>query len=173
MFTFVTGGYRSGRSNYAVRRAAELGPPPWLYVSAAPETDEAVRKRVEGHRRDAEAIWRTAVLPPRLLDMFESPDLQGCGAGVIDGMAGWIEQRLAGTADTADRTLIDEIIGFTERLYRAPMPMVVTSTEMGLGLMPHGEELRLVRLVTTANQILAQHAITVVLMVSGVPFKVR
>jgi adenosyl cobinamide kinase/adenosyl cobinamide phosphate guanylyltransferase len=70
--------------------------------------------------------------------------------------------------------MIDEIIAFTERLYRAPLPMVVTSTELGQGLLPRGEgELRLVRAVTTANQILAQHAVGVVLMVSGVPFKVR
>jgi adenosylcobinamide kinase/adenosylcobinamide-phosphate guanylyltransferase len=174
MFTFVTGGYRSGRSNYALRRAAELGQPPWLYVSAAQETDETVRKRIEGHRRDVEAIWRTAVLPPRLVDLFDAPGLQGCGAGVVDGMATWIEQRLAGAPETADRALIDEVGAFTERLYRSPMPTVVTSTELGLGLMPRGDaELRLVRVVTTANQILAQHAIGVVLMVSGVPFKVR
>jgi adenosyl cobinamide kinase/adenosyl cobinamide phosphate guanylyltransferase len=35
MFTFVTGGLRSGKSDYALRRASELGTPPWLYV--APE----------------------------------------------------------------------------------------------------------------------------------------
>jgi adenosylcobinamide kinase/adenosylcobinamide-phosphate guanylyltransferase len=174
MFTFVTGGYRSGRSNYALRRASELGQPPWLYVSAAQETDEAVRKRIEGHRRDVEAIWRTAVLPPRLKDLFDVPGLQGCGAGVIDGMAAWIEQRLAGTAEAGDRAVVDEIIAFTDRLYRSPTPMVVTSTELGQGLMPRTEpELRLVRLVTTANQLLAAQAIGVVLMVSGVHFKVR
>src|SRR5207253_1104104 len=79
MYTFVTGGYRSGRSNYALHRAAELGPPPWLYVSAGQETDEAVRKRIQHHRRDAEAIWRTGVIPPRLMDLIEPPALEGCG----------------------------------------------------------------------------------------------
>ena len=44
MFTFVTGGLRSGKSEYALRRASELGPPPWLYVAAAHRR----RRRAEG-----------------------------------------------------------------------------------------------------------------------------
>jgi len=174
MYTFVTGGYRSGRSNYALRRAAELGQPPWLYVSTGQETDEAVRKRIEGHRRDVEAIWRTAVMPPKLIELVTPGTLDAYGAVVIDGIAGWLEQHLAGTAESADRALIDEVIAFGERLYRSPVPLVVTSTEMGLGVPPlDTTELRLLKVVTTANQILAQQAGAVVLMVSGVPFKVR
>jgi adenosylcobinamide kinase/adenosylcobinamide-phosphate guanylyltransferase len=173
MFTFVTGGYRSGRSKYALRRASELGPPPWLYVSTGQETDEAVRKRIEGHRRDAEAIWRTAVMPPRLDDLLTTPGLQGCGAAVIDGIAGWIEQHLAAIPESDDKALIEQFAAFTERLYRSVTPLVVTSTELGTGILPRDPAgLRLVRVVTSVNQILAQQATGVVLMVSGVPFKV-
>src|SRR5882757_8957145 len=101
MFTFVTGGYRSGRSNYALRRAAELGQPPWLYVSTGQDTDEAVRSRIQRHRRDVEAIWRTAVMPARLLDLVQPAagtpgPLEGSGAAVIDDIAGWIQTRLDG-----------------------------------------------------------------------------
>jgi adenosylcobinamide kinase/adenosylcobinamide-phosphate guanylyltransferase len=174
MYTFVTGGYRSGRSNYALRRAAELGQPPWLYVSTGQETDESVRKRIQHHRRDVEAIWRTAVMPPRLLDLLASGALAGCGAVVIDGIAGWIEQHLATTPEGGDRALIDEVAAFAERLYRSPVPAVLTSTEMGLGMPPRQtSEVRLLRVVTSVNQIIAEQAGGVVLMVSGVPFKVR
>jgi adenosylcobinamide kinase / adenosylcobinamide-phosphate guanylyltransferase len=173
MYIFVTGGYRSGRSHYALRRAAELGQPPWLYVSTGQETDEAVRKRIEGHRRDVEAIWRTAVLPVRLVDLFEGTALQGSGAVVIDGVVEWIQQRM-GTSPAQDKAITEEIAAFTDRLYRSPIPSVVTSTELGLGILPKDEtDLRLVRLVATANQVLAQQATGVVLMVSGTPFKVR
>jgi adenosylcobinamide kinase / adenosylcobinamide-phosphate guanylyltransferase len=173
MYTFVTGGYRSGRSRYALRRASELGPPPWLYVTTGQETDETVRKRIEGHRRDVEAIWRTAVMPPRLTDLVAPAVLDGHGAAVLDGIAGWIEQQLDGTREAADPELLDQMADFGERLYRLAVPVVVTSTEMGLGVPPReGVDLRLMRAVTSANQILAQHASGVVLMVSGVPFKV-
>jgi adenosylcobinamide kinase/adenosylcobinamide-phosphate guanylyltransferase len=179
MYTFVTGGYRSGRSNYALRRAAELGQPPWLYVSTGQDTDEAVRSRIQRHRRDVEAIWRTAVMPDRLLDLLQpaagTPGLlDGSGAAVIDGIAGWIETRLAGSDESLDKALIEEMSAFATRLYRSAVPLVVTSTEMGLGVLPQREaDLRLLRVVSSANQILAQQAAGVVLMVSGVPFKVR
>lgn len=180
MYTFVTGGYRSGRSNYALRRAAELGQPPWLYVSTGQDTDEAVRSRIQRHRRDVEAIWRTAVMPERLLDLLQpaagaAGPLDGSGAAVIDGIAGWIETRLAGSDESLDKSLLEEeITAFAARLYRSAVPLVVTSTEMGLGVLPQREaDLRLLRVVSSANQILAQQAGGVVLMVSGVPFKVR
>jgi adenosylcobinamide kinase/adenosylcobinamide-phosphate guanylyltransferase len=174
MYTFVTGGYRSGRSNYALRRAAELGQPPWLYVSTGQETDEAVRKRIERHRRDVEAIWRTAVMPATLTELVAPAALDGCGAAVIDGLAGWIQARLAGTPASSDGRLFDEIVAFGERLYRQPVPIVVVSTEMGLGMVPRDEEQhRLLKIVARANQLLAEQAGSVVLMVSGVPLKIR
>jgi len=173
MYTFVTGGYRSGRSNYALRRAAELGLPPWLYVSTGRETDEAVRKRIERQRRDIEAIWRTAVMPRKLTELLDSPAMDGCGAAVFDGVATWLEEHLSRWPAAADPALLDDITAFADRLYRSTVPIVVTSTEMGLGVMPEGErERRILKIVSSANQILAQQASGVVLMVSGVPFKV-
>jgi adenosylcobinamide kinase / adenosylcobinamide-phosphate guanylyltransferase len=174
MYTFVTGGYRSGRSNYALRRATELGQPPWLYVSTAQETDEAVRKRVERHRRDTEAIWRTAVMPAKLSELVTSPALDGCGAAVFDGVASWIETHLPGKPGSDEAKLFDDLGTFCERLYRHPVPIVVTSAEMGLGMLPRTpDEQRLLRIVARANQLLAEQAGSVVLMVSGVPLKIR
>ena len=40
MFTFVTGGLRSGKSGYALARATELGPPPWAFVASSVEGDD-------------------------------------------------------------------------------------------------------------------------------------
>jgi adenosylcobinamide kinase/adenosylcobinamide-phosphate guanylyltransferase len=172
MYTFVTGGQRSGRSNYALRRASELGPPPWLYVATGQETDEAIRKRIEHHRRDAEAIWRTAVLPARLVDLLAPAALDGVGAAVFDGLATWIEAQLvAEPGELVERRIIDEVGKFADRLYRTPTPLVVVSTEMGLGCRARDDaEQRLIKVVQSANQLLASNAGSVVLMVSGVPF---
>jgi adenosyl cobinamide kinase/adenosyl cobinamide phosphate guanylyltransferase len=172
MYTFVTGGYRSGRSNYALRRASELGTPPWFYVSSGQEPDEAVRKRIEHHRRDVEAIWRTAVLPARLADLLGPEALKDCGAAVLDGLAEWMGDRLK--AGVTEAALLQDVAGFTDRIYRATVPLVLTSTELGMGMIPRDDnENRLMRVVTMANQLLAQQAGAVVLMVSGVPIRVR
>lgn len=170
MYTFVTGGFRSGRSNYALRRASELGHPPWLYVASAQEADESVQKRVAPHRRDSEAIWRTGVLPPHLPALVDGGALEGYGAAVFDGIAGWIEQQLK--AADADRAILDQISTLADRMYRMPIPIVVVSTEMGMGLPPRdAAEQRLLKVVSQANQILIQAAGSVVLMVGGMPFK--
>ena len=71
MFTFVTGGLRSGKSEYALRRASELGPPPWLYVAAHIEGDDELKARLARHRRDQEAAWKLIEAPPKLVPRCE------------------------------------------------------------------------------------------------------
>lgn len=174
MYTFVTGGHRSGRSNYALRRAAELGPPPWLYVTAGEETDEAVRKRIERQRRDQEAIWRTTVMPNDLGELLEPKLLEEYGAVVLDGFSGWLVSRSERTPETEDRQLLLEVGELADRLYRAASSLVVVSLEVGFAPLPAEPALqRQVRLLTSANQILAANAGSMVLMVSGVPLRVR
>ena len=174
MLIFVTGGYRSGRSNYAIRRAAELGPPPWLYVTAGEETDEAVRKRIERQRRDKEAIWQTAVMPPDLRSLLAIDQIGSMGAVVLDGFQAWLTTRMADTAASAEAALLSELEATAELLYRSRVPVLLVSQEVGMGLMPSDPAgRRFLRIATSANQILAAMANHVVMMVSGVPLKVR
>ncbi len=174
MLIFVTGGYRSGRSNYALRRAAELGPPPWLYVTAGEEPDEAVRKRIERHRRDKEAIWQTAVMGPDLKSIIASDRVGAMGAVVLDGFIGWLAARLAATDPAGEAALLAELEATSELLYRSRVPVLLVSQEIGMGVPPtDAATKRFVRIATGANQILAAMANHVVMMVSGVPLKVR
>ena len=178
MFIFVTGGHRSGRSNYALRRAAELGPPPWRYVTSGGETDEAVRKRIERQRKDKEAIWQTAVMPPDLRSLLQPPSQAGLGAMVLDSFSGWFAARIATTPADAphESVLLDDLDDLADSFYRSPVPLLVVSQEMGMGLVPSESDpgaQRLLRLTAAANQILAGMASSVVMLVSGVPLKVR
>jgi adenosylcobinamide kinase/adenosylcobinamide-phosphate guanylyltransferase len=175
MLIFVTGGYRSGRSNYALRRAPELGPPPWLYVRGGEETDEAVRSRIERQRRDKEAIWQTAVMPADLRSLVQPAQLEKVGAVVIDGFYPWLTARAGTKADNgADAALLTEIEGLADLLYRSRVPILLVSQEMTLGPPPSDPAAaRVLKLGAAANQILAAMASSVVMMVSGVPLKVR
>jgi adenosylcobinamide kinase / adenosylcobinamide-phosphate guanylyltransferase len=174
MLIFVTGGYRSGRSNYALRRAAELGAPPWLYVTGGEEPDEAVRKRIERQRRDKEAIWQTAVMPADLRAIVAPDKVDKIGAVVLDGFIPWLTTRMADTDPAAEVALLSELEATAELLYRSRVPVLLVSQEVGMGLQPADPVARrFLRLATSANQILAAMANHVVLMVSGVPLKVR
>src|SRR5215510_389250 len=97
MFTFVTGGLRSGKSGYALRRASELGAPPWLYVAAHIEGDDELKARLDGHRRDQDATWKLIEAPDQLDTALDPMALAGHGAVVIDRFTVWLSNRLSRT----------------------------------------------------------------------------
>jgi adenosylcobinamide kinase/adenosylcobinamide-phosphate guanylyltransferase len=174
MFTFVSGGLRSGKSNYALRRASELGPPPWLYVAPNAEGDEELKARLAGHRRDQDAPWKLIEAPEQLATVLEPAAIGHNGAVVIDRFTIWLSNRLAKTDKAHDRDMLREIEALADRLYRSPTPAVLVTTEIGLGFLPANiPDRRLINVAGQANQIIAERAQTVVFMVSGVPQRLR
>jgi len=179
MFVFVSGGLSSGKSTYALRRAAELGPPPWLYVAPDVEGDDEFKVRLAKQRRDHDATWRLKDAPIHL-DEILSTATSGFGALVIDRFSLWLAGRLVGSPPTADgdRALLTEIETLADRLYRSPVGSVVVTTEVGLGFLPvdspkGAHDRRVIDVVGLANQILAERAQSVVFMVSGIPQRLR
>jgi adenosylcobinamide kinase/adenosylcobinamide-phosphate guanylyltransferase len=173
MFTFVTGGLRSGKSEYGLRRASELGPPPWLYVAPHIEGDDELKARLARHRRDQEAAWHLHEAPTKLAAALDP--LAGHGAAVIDRFTIWLSNRLsASDAPAADYDLVAEVEAFSDKLYRSTTPVVLVTTEIGLGVLPAAvPDRRLINIAGVANQILAERAQSVVMMVSGVPLRLR
>src|SRR6188768_783842 len=119
MFTFVTGGLRSGKSEYGLRRASELGPPPWLYVAPHIEGDDELKARLARHRRDQEAAWKLVEAPAKLADILQPAALAGHGAAVIDRITIWLSNRLGASETAADYDLIAEVEALADKLYRS------------------------------------------------------
>jgi adenosylcobinamide kinase / adenosylcobinamide-phosphate guanylyltransferase len=174
MFTFVSGGLRSGKSAYALRRASELGPPPWLYVAAHIEGDDELKARLANHRRDHDTTWRLIEAPDKMMSALDPATLDGCGAVVIDRFTVWLSKRLAASDKSRDSDLLGEVQALADRIYRSTTPTVVVTTEIGLGFLPANvPDRRLINVAGQANQILSERAESVVLMVSGVPLRLR
>jgi adenosylcobinamide kinase / adenosylcobinamide-phosphate guanylyltransferase len=174
MFTFVSGGLRSGKSAYALQRASELGPPPWLYVAPEVEGDVDLKGRLARQRRDQEAIWRVKDAPEHLDEAVGPEVLDGHGAVVLDRFSVWLAKRLADVGDGDDRRLMGDVERLADRLYRSTTPGVLVTTEVGLGFLPASvPDRRLIDVVGMANQILADRAQNVVFMVSGVAQRLR
>ena len=173
VFTFVSGGLSSGKSAYAFRRASELGPPPWLYVSPQVEGDEAVKTRLDNYRRDQEAIWRIKDAPPNLEDLLLPEVLERHGALVIDKFSLWIAGKLAGSLPGSDAALLEGVERLANRLYRSMVPVVLVTTEVGLAFQPTATDRRFIEVAGRANQLLAERAAGVVFLVSGVPWRLR
>jgi adenosylcobinamide kinase/adenosylcobinamide-phosphate guanylyltransferase len=174
MFTFVTGGLRAGKSEYALRRASEHGPPPWLYVAPHIDGDDELKARLANHRRDHDTTWKLIEAPDKLITALNPAMLDGCGAVVIDRFTVWLSKRMATTEKTSDGDLLGEVEALADRLYRSPTDAVVVTTEIGLGFLPANvPDRRLINIAGKANQILSERAESVVLMVSGVPLRLR
>src|SRR5258708_1448007 len=95
MFTLVTGGLRSGKSEYALGRASELGPPPWLYAPPSIEGDDELKARLANHRRDQEATWNLIEAPEPLAAVLDPAMVDGHGSLLIDRFTVWVANRLA------------------------------------------------------------------------------
>ena len=174
MFTFVSGGLRSGKSAYALRRASELGPPPWLYVATHIEGDDELKARLANHRRDHDTTWKLIEAPDKMIAALDSATVDGCGAVVIDRFTVWLSKRLAAADKSSDAELLREVEVLADRLYRSATPAVAVTTEIGLGFLPANvPDRRLINVAGQANQMLAERASSVVLMVSGVPLRLR
>ncbi|HMF41517.1 MAG TPA: bifunctional adenosylcobinamide kinase/adenosylcobinamide-phosphate guanylyltransferase [Polyangia bacterium] len=174
MFTFVTGGLRSGKSEYGLRRASELGPPPWLYVAPHIEGDDELKARLARHRRDQDAAWHLHEAPTKLTAALAPETMAGHGAAVIDRFTIWLSNRLTASEAAADYDLVAEVEALSDRLYRSTTPIVLVTTEIGLGFLPASvPDRRLINIAGIANQILAERAQSVVMMVSGVPLRLR
>jgi adenosylcobinamide kinase/adenosylcobinamide-phosphate guanylyltransferase len=174
MFTFVTGGLRSGKSEYALRRATELGPPPWLYVATHTDGDDELKAKLARHRRDQDATWKLIEAPDKIGTALDPATIDGHGAAVIDRFTLWLSRRLASSATRADFDLLGEVETLADRLYRSTIPVVLVTTEIGLGFLPASvPDRRLIDIAGLANQILAERAQSVVMTVSGVPLRLR
>jgi adenosylcobinamide kinase / adenosylcobinamide-phosphate guanylyltransferase len=174
MFTFVTGGLRSGKSGYALGRASELGPPPWAFVAPHVDGDDELKARLASHRRDQEASWRLLEAPAQLETVVDLVKAGAYGAMVIDRFTAWVQSRLGGDDRAGERAVLNAVEQLADRLYRSTTPAVLVTMEIGLGyLLESDPARRFISVVGQANQILVERAQSVVLMVSGVPFRLR
>ena len=137
MFTFVTGGLRSGKSGYALRRASELGPPPWLYIAPNADGDDDLKARLAGYRRDQEARWKLIEAPELIWNGARAGrDRQPRRAGHrslhdLALQSPGPDRPRAPTASSSPRSR-----SLADRLYRSTTPAVLVTTEIGLGFLP-------------------------------------
>ena len=96
------------------------------------------------------------------------------GSLLIDRFTVWMSSRLARSTPAQDKALLSEIERFADRLYRSPTPVVVVTTEVGLGFLPANvPDRRLIDVVGMANQILSDRAGAAALLVSGIAMRLR
>ncbi|TDV40435.1 adenosylcobinamide kinase /adenosylcobinamide-phosphate guanylyltransferase [Actinophytocola oryzae] len=166
----MLGGARSGKSAHA---EGLLPADDATYVATARlDPDDAEwRQRIAAHVARRPPGWRT-------VEPTDLPGFLGRARGpvIVDDLATW----LTGVMDDYDAWHggLDGVRGECDRLVEAvtdcPAQLVLVSAEVGLGVVPATRSGRLFRdQLGTLNADLAQRCAEVVLLVAGIPLRLR
>lgn len=168
----MTGGARSGKSDYAQRLAASSGVSV-LFVATAEAKDEDMRQRIERHRAVRPPEWQTleeplsvAVALRTRLSRAGSP---GPSLALLDCVTLLVSNLLL-----AGRPVQPEIDALIAWQQQSGASLIAVTNEVGLGVVPDNALARNYRdELGLANQALARAAGTVVLMVAGIPLAIK
>ena len=179
--TLITGGARAGKTAFALS-LARAHPGPVTYVATAEAGDREMAARIERHRRERPAAWRTVEEP---LDPAAAlRDRRSDELILFDCMTLWVSnlllQRLTGDGFTTaeakvalDSTLaaLDGLLDWRDH---AGAALVVVSNEVGWGIVPASPLARLYRdALGSANQRVAARADRVYLVTAGLALELR
>jgi adenosylcobinamide kinase/adenosylcobinamide-phosphate guanylyltransferase len=175
--TLILGGARSGKSTLAQKLAHERGRQV-LYVATATAGDAEMAQRIAAHRAERPAHWRTLEAPTQVgaaLRRWPHPVeviLLDCLTLLANNVLAALAEPL--TAERAEAALQTEVDGLLEAYAASSADWLVVSNEVGLGLVPPYPLGRFYRdALGRANQHLAARADEVVLMVAGLPWRLK
>ena len=197
-FTFITGGARSGKSRFAELLASHAKRPV-IYIATAQIWDEEMALRVKKHQLQRPATWRLIEEPRDVrgtLTMLKDEE----GVILLDCATLWLTNLLlAGQSQPATPSCPDgeefpldvqndldvfnnelepqilAIVKDVAQLAREIKPQVIfVSNEVGQGIVPENPLSRAYRdLAGRSNQILAQSADQVYMVVAGLPIEIK
>lgn len=167
----ITGGTRSGKSDYA-QRLAEAHDGSLLYVATATVADSEMAARVARHRQARGARWNVLEEPLDLCTRLPEA-ASGQGAVLLDCVTLWITNLLFANQEEP-AAVKAEIRRFLLLLSHIEAPVYLVTNEVGGGIVPENRLARLFRdLAGEVNQELAAAASSVWLVVSGLPLRLK
>ena len=163
----ITGGARSGKSSYAEQLALSLSPTP-VYLATARVWDEEFRQRVQKHQERRGPEWTN------IEEEKELSKHQLAGPVVlIDCITMWRNNFFFDLHDAVDTTL-DAMKQEFLKLTNQDATFIFVTNEIGMGgTSPNDIQRRFTDLQGWFNQFVASKADEVILMVSGIPVKIK
>ena len=153
-----------------------------LFVATAAAEDEEMRQRIDEHQRARPAAWSTLEVTTDIGSQITQKIgkaqvvIVDCITLLVNNISGYYADQ---TGEQIDATLIEkelniEIDGLVDCINQIDASFITVTNEVGLGLVPANRLGRLYRdLLGKVNQILAQHADEVYLMVAGIPVPIK
>ena len=166
---FVTGGARSGKSAFALRKASSLAGDAVSFIATAEALDVEMSERIERHRLERNSNWQTL---EESLDIESALERATHKLIVLDCVALWVSNLLlAGTSETA---MLERTAAFIASAATLEKNVIVVSNEVGLGIVPDNALSRRYRdALGRVNQTFAAASSEAYLLVSGLELQLK
>lgn len=168
--TFLLGGARSGKSQFALESAKKAGKSV-LFVATAIPFDEEMRRRIRLHRKNRPSHWKTAEAPKGLCALLKKIPKK-IDLVIIDCITIYISNLLL--ENKPDSFIEKEVISILNTLKKSSLNCIIVSNEVGMGIVPENALARKFRdLAGKINQLIANASQEAYFIISGVPLKLK
>lgn len=166
---FVTGGARSGKSAFALRRASSFNGDAVSFIATAEALDSEMNDRITQHKLERISKWQTL---EESLDIGSALERATHKLIVLDCVALWVSNLLlTGTSETA---MLERTAAFIASAATFEKNVIVVSNEVGLGIVPDNALSRRYRdALGRVNQTFAAASSEAYLLVSGLELQLK
>src|SRR5689334_22172638 len=164
MVTLITGSARSGKTRHALDIGRDIAPR--IYIATAQLLDDEMRDRAMRHRSERGPRWETIEEPLDVARRLTGLD----GIVVLDCLTLWLSNWMLNDESQVE----SQIDALCSALCRTSYHVVAISNEVGWSIVPENVLARRFRdLSGLMNQKIAAIADSVILMICGIPMKVK
>ena len=126
---FILGGARSGKSRRALELAEDTGVRR-VFIATAEAWDDEMTERIARHKTERGSAWTSIEAPLDLVTALDGTALPG-NVCVVDCLTLWLSNLMH-----HDRDVETETVKLCEAVSAMPIPIILVSNEVGLGLVP-------------------------------------
>ncbi len=173
VLVLVTGGTRSGKSEFAETRAKELalrfGATPYYFATAEALDDEMV-ERIALHRTGRGSEWQTVEVP--IDPAGELAKIEAGSVALLDCITLWLSNLMGSGLD--DPEIMERVGLFLSACKGSGCSVYLVTNEVGSGIVPENPAARRFRdLAGRVNREVAAAADEVYLIVAGLPLTLK
>jgi len=173
----ITGGSRSGKSDFAQQYAEQRSGEKIYLATCPPAADDELAERISRHREQRQGKnWQTIEEQTELSTALAQAS--SSAVMLIDCLTLWVSNLLLAGGDGWAMITEDRIAELSSRMLavcrRRSAQTIMVSGEVGCGVVPENDLARRYRdLVGRCNQIVAAEADEVYLVSCGIPFRIK
>lgn len=168
----VTGGARSGKSDYALKRAESIKGA-HCFLATCPIVDSEMDDRISRHKTERNAeLWHTIEEETEIATTLQS--LESNSICLIDCLTLWVNNLMFRAEKSGeifgDNEMQRLVKSFVEAAVTFQGTLICVTNEVGMGIVPDNSSARLYRdLVGRSNRMIAEVANEVILVSCGIP----